>query len=402
MNTPTPSRIFRFTFPIIALIIALLLALTNTSIIAIASNDPQQPTPSGTPDNGLDPTSTPPPTIWVSPTPSPNPYITPTPTPILDITPTFTPTPTITATPEPVNPPDIEISPTSFDVTLREGQIGTENLTLQNVGDSTLTFSITTSSTTTIPTYSLRFPATKIEAGLIEQIQASSDQQATFIVYLTTQADLSAAYQVQGRGARGDFVFHTLLETAQGTQADLISYLENQRNSGAVSSYRPFYIVNAISVTAGLDTLNDLAARPDVAYIEAEKVFHIPEPIPADDLSLDAVEWGVSKIRADEVWSDFDLRGEGIVVANIDTGVLHTHPALVNQYRGTTSGSHNYNWFDPRGASTPFDNNGHGTHTIGTMVGSDGGSNQIGIAPAAQWIAAKGCYSSRRGRCCGW
>jgi subtilisin family serine protease len=392
MNTSTLSRIFRFTFPIIALIIALLLALTHTSIVATASDDPQQPTPSGTPDDGLDPTSTPPPTIWVSPTPSPYPIITPTPTPILDITPTFTPT--VTATPEPTNPPDIEISPTSFEVTLREGGISTEDLILQNVGESTLTFSITTSSTTTVPTYSLRFPATKIEAGLIEQIQASSNQQATFIVYLTTQADLNAAYQIQDWALRGDLVFHTLLETAQGTQADLISHLENQRNSGAVSSYRPFYIINAISVTAGLDTLNDLAARPDVAYIEAERVFHIPEPIPADDLSTDVVEWGVSKIRADEVWSNFDLRGEGIVVANIDTGVLHTHPALVNQYRGTTSGSHNYNWFDPRGASTPFDNNGHGTHTMGTMVGSDGGSNQIGIAPAAQWIAAKGCYSS--------
>ena len=31
---------------------------------------------------------------------------------------------------------------------------------------------------------------------------------------------------------------------------------------------------------------------------------------------------------------------------------------------------------------------------MGTMVGSDGGSNQIGVAPAAQWIAAKGCRSS--------
>jgi subtilisin family serine protease len=174
----------------------------------------------------------------------------------------------------------------------------------------------------------------------------------------------------------------------------LISYLESQRSSGVVSSYRPFYIVNAIAVTAGLEVLNDLATHPDVAYIEAEQIYHIPDPIPADDISIDAIEWGVSKIRAPQIWSEFDIRGQGVVVANIDTGVLHTHPALVNQYRGNSSGSHDYNWFDPRGASTPFDNNGHGTHTMGTMVGSDGGSNQIGVAPAAQWIAAKGCYSS--------
>ena len=39
----------------------------------------------------------------------------------------------------------------------------------------------------------------------------------------------------------------------------------------------------------------------------------------------------------------------------------------------------------------PCDNIGHGTHTIGTSVGDDGGANQIGVAPGAQWIAAKGC-----------
>ncbi|HEV8627572.1 MAG TPA: carboxypeptidase regulatory-like domain-containing protein, partial [Acidimicrobiia bacterium] len=41
----------------------------------------------------------------------------------------------------------------------------------------------------------------------------------------------------------------------------------------------------------------------------------------------------------------------------------------------------------------PCDNVFHGTHTMGTMVGDDGdpGTNQIGVAPHARWIAAKGC-----------
>jgi len=92
------------------------------------------------------------------------------------------------------------------------------------------------------------------------------------------------------------------------------------------------------------------------------------------------------------------------VVANVDTGVEYTHPALVRQYRGTTGDGaydHNYNWYDPAavcgtGDSGPCDNVGHGTHTMGTMVGDDGdpGENQIGVAPHARWIAAKGCESS--------
>jgi subtilisin family serine protease len=214
------------------------------------------------------------------------------------------------------------------------------------------------------------------------------------LVYLTSQANLSTAFQVQEWDSRGNYTFHTLKATAQQSQSDLLSYLENKVLSGSVASYRPFYIVNAISVTASLDVLNDIASRPDVAYIEAEQVFHIPEPTPAEELSIDAIEWGISKIRADQVWVDFNVQGEGIIVANIDTGVQYNHPALVNRYRGSVTGSHDYNWFDPNGASVPFDNHGHGSHTIGTMVGSDGGSNLIGVAPGAQWIAAKGCTST--------
>ncbi len=53
---------------------------------------------------------------------------------------------------------------------------------------------------------------------------------------------------------------------------------------------------------------------------------------------------------------------------------------------------HDYNWYDPSHVcpgDAPCDNAGHGTHTMGTMVGTGG----IGVAPGATWIAAKGCES---------
>ena len=114
------------------------------------------------------------------------------------------------------------------------------------------------------------------------------------------------------------------------------------------------------------------------------------------------MEWGVDRINAPQVWSTYNDRGENIVVGNVDTGVLYTHGALVAKYRGNLGGgnfNHNYNWWDPSavcGRGTPCDNNGHGTHTMGTMVGDDGdpGTNQIGVAPHATWIAAKGCETN--------
>ena len=46
--------------------------------------------------------------------------------------------------------------------------------------------------------------------------------------------------------------------------------------------------------------------------------------------TINSVEWGVANINADDVWTAYG-RGEGVVVATIDTGVQFDHPALVNQ-----------------------------------------------------------------------
>jgi len=77
----------------------------------------------------------------------------------------------------------------------------------------------------------------------------------------------------------------------------------------------------------------------------------------------------------------------------MDTGVAWTHPALRLRYRGLSAAGvdHNYNWFDATNTSphAPMDDDGHGTHTMGIMVGDDGGANQIGVAPGARWIAVR-------------
>ena len=85
-----------------------------------------------------------------------------------------------------------------------------------------------------------------------------------------------------------------------------------------------------------------------------------------------------------------NITGTGVVVANLDTGVDWQHPALQANYRGNNPKglpNHHFSWFDatPDGAQYPYDGYGHGTHTMGTLAGSDG----IGVAPGAQWIAAR-------------
>jgi subtilisin family serine protease len=110
-------------------------------------------------------------------------------------------------------------------------------------------------------------------------------------------------------------------------------------------------------------------------------------------------------VGAPEVWAA-GYTGQGAVIGGQDTGYDWEHPALVNQYRGWdgASASHDYNWHDAihsgdggvcgLDSPEPCDDGYHGTHTMGTMVGDDGGSNQIGMAPGAEWI---GCRNMDRG-----
>lgn len=145
------------------------------------------------------------------------------------------------------------------------------------------------------------------------------------------------------------------------------------------------YIRNASAALVGR-----LARYPHVVEITADQVIAtIDAPVvhsTTNDTHVHAPVWNIELIGAPEVWAS-TTRGEGIVVAGIDTGVRSTHEALVGTYRGTADGTDDYNWYDPReNQYTPYDNNGHGTHTMGSIVGGD-----VGVAPGATWIAAKGC-----------
>ncbi len=235
----------------------------------------------------------------------------------------------------------------------------------------------------------------------------SADGEAAFLVVLDRQADLSAASGLPNKAAKGRFVLDTLRATAEATQPDLIDAL---RKSGA--SVRPFIIVDAISVRGNLQSLLTAAEFPHTAHIVADSAYSADLPEPATSLHPSSflphpssIEWGVNDIRAPAVWS-MGYTGAGIVVGGQDTGVLWNHNALRNQYRGWDGASavHDFNWHDaihavvyPYGGTNPCgfnsivpcDDNGHGTHTLGTAAGDDGAGYQIGVAPGAKWIACR-------------
>ncbi len=232
-----------------------------------------------------------------------------------------------------------------------------------------------------------------IDPGLLDRLDATPT--ATFLVYLRETAPLTQATQRSDPDGRARAVHQLLTSTATRTQHDLRTMLDERK-----VPYTAYWITNALRVEGDKALLDEIARRPEVTRIAPSRSYPLVQPTTTATTRARtaAVEWGLTHIGAPQVWDEFADRGEGVVVANIDTGVRYDHPALVGSYRGNTSGSfdHAYNWFDPAGicpSAAPCDNNDHGTHTMGTMVGDDGAGNQIGVAPGARWIAAKGCES---------
>ena len=222
-----------------------------------------------------------------------------------------------------------------------------------------------------------------------------------YIVVLREQADLGPAYGIDDWDERGRFVVDALRSNAAKSQPPLYRLLSSRQATGDVTSVRSLTIVNGFLVTSGLATFDLLAGQKGVERLEMDRL--IPQPDPSlwatqSSQPSTYAEWGVTQIGADAIWRDFGVRGEGVVVANIDSGVDYLHPALVENYRGNLGDglfSHGHSWFDPFLPATvepvPYDT--HGTHTMGTLVGNGGPDNQIGVAPGSRWIAATGSTS---------
>lgn len=237
----------------------------------------------------------------------------------------------------------------------------------------------------------------KIEPLVLQQLNTES--QTDYFIWMTEKADLSPAYALTSKEAKGQFVFDTLKATAERTQADVLALLDSQG-----IEYRAYYISNKIYV-AGTDsnTLFNLAARDDVARITANHKYQLQQPFideSAPASAPTAVESNLIFINADDVWA-LGYDGSTRVVAGNDTGLDWDHPALINQYRGWdgSTADHNYNWWDSTGTypTVPDDGHGHGTHTTGTMVGDDGAGAQIGVAPGARMIHCKNMTNTGNG-----
>lgn len=224
-----------------------------------------------------------------------------------------------------------------------------------------------------------------------------------FLVVLAEQADLRLAARLSDKTDRGRYVYEATTTTAAHSQAPLRAILDAR---GA--AYRAYWVVNMLWVRGDRALLAELAGRDDVSHVYANtwQRAQLPTPIPVSEPPRrpHLIEWNIEIVNAPDVWAR-GFTGQGAVIGGQDTGYDWQHPALRNAYRGWngSAADHNYNWHDaihedlPLGdpgnvcgfdLSEPCDDGGHGTHTMGTMVGKTP-QLDLGMAPGARWIGCR-------------
>lgn len=233
--------------------------------------------------------------------------------------------------------------------------------------------------------------AAQAEAGdRVEALIVLPDQATPALTPLAVDTD----YRARRRALVG-----ALRARADAQQAGVLAWL---RSHGI--EHRAYWISNLVWARLSRAELAEFATRGDVARIDANP--HLAQALPAgeaatqDVRATESIEYGVAKINAPALWA-LGYTGQGVVVAGEDTGYRWDHAALKPHYRGWDGSNavHDRNWHDaihdstdnPCGndAQAPCDDHGHGTHTAGTLVGDDGGSNRIGVAPGAKWIGCR-------------
>ncbi len=203
-------------------------------------------------------------------------------------------------------------------------------------------------------------------------------------------------------------------ELARNTQAPLMESLSDWIDGGAVASVRSHWAVNEINVCGLPRVARALARRNDVSHIglnveRAESVLTDSEfaagrvAIRAGDETLR----NLKMIDAPEAWA-MGFEGQGVVIANIDTGTDRNHsdyasriwenPGEVAANRVDDDGNgyidDTWGWdFDGNDSDPGYEQSLHGTHTAGIMVGDGTGGISTGVAPRGTMMVLRSCIS---------
>lgn len=169
---------------------------------------------------------------------------------------------------------------------------------------------------------------------------------------------------------------------------DFREFLTDLVKTNEVKDIKTFWIADVVSFSVLPEAIPEIAAFPGLHYLVEDQPLELVEPV-----SMQASESGyvgssnsMTLAGVRDLWQR-GYTGRGRLVCSFDTGVEGDHPALATSWLGNNGGTSAQSWFDPFGTTSPVDSRGHGTHTMGIMVGR-AGADTIGVAFNADWISA--------------
>jgi subtilisin family serine protease len=153
-----------------------------------------------------------------------------------------------------------------------------------------------------------------------------------------------------------------------------------------------FYTSGSVVLEMSKDELAALPKQvPEASDIFPNRLIKVPPVVPAAGLPPAVADnqrytWGVSRTGALACWGAFGARGAGVRVAVLDTGFDPDHPDLKGKLAGFAE-------FDRIGQTVTddvakaYDDDSHGTHCAGTIVGGSASGRWIGMAPEGKILS---------------
>ena len=226
-----------------------------------------------------------------------------------------------------------------------------------------------------------------------EMNRRSDDEQIEVVVLMKAQYDRSQlcrrADYFPSRAERREFVVNELKAFTEASQYDLKRVLSEMERQQIVTTPKVLWMSNALYFKATKAAILDLASRNDIAIISLnQKHYCLGDDTIEPASATREITPNVLKVRANEVWQ-LGYRGQGVVVAVIDTGVNYEHVDLADHLwdGGNEFPHHGYDVYN--NDNDPMDDMGHGTHCAGTVCGDGTAGSQTGVAPDATLMCVK-------------
>lgn len=216
-----------------------------------------------------------------------------------------------------------------------------------------------------------------VAPALEAELQARAPYEEVSVIITLTDRVNPKLFKTRDKHARRAEMVRAFKDKADRSQRPIRVMLEGH----GARELKQLWLINGIAVKVRADVARELANLPGIESIRPDFVLQAP----AVTLGAGApAEWNLNTIGVPDLWA-LGYSGAGVVLASMDSGVDPDHPDLAGKWRGGAN-----SWFDPHGEhATPYDALGHGTQTMGILVGGSASGAAIGVAPDAQWMAVK-------------